>query len=161
MLTKPDLAAMSRRSSTLGNISCTLGKLSVKRQIADVEKQIDTLLGRIMNATNDAVISAYEKKLTVLERDKARMAENLSQTEPGARRFEEMIELSLSFLSSPWKLWESGNATLRRTLLRLAFTEGFSYHRIEGHRTPKMALPFKALGMFQKGEFKDGAVRED
>lgn len=136
-------------------------KLSVKRQIVDVEKQIETLLGRIMHATNDAVISAYEKKLTELEKNKAGLTEKMSKNDPRLGRYEEMIELSLKFLSSPWKLWESGNITLQRTLLRLAFPEGFSYHRIEGHRTPKIALPFKALGVFRTGEFKDGAAGQD
>ena len=38
-------------------------KASVKRQITEAEKQIDSLLSRIINATNDSVISAYEEKI--------------------------------------------------------------------------------------------------
>jgi site-specific DNA recombinase len=136
-------------------------KFSAQRQIVDVEKQIETMLGRIMNATNDSVIGAYENKLNQLEKDKARMRENVSKNEPKAGRLEEMIELSLKLLSSPWKIWESGDNTLRTTLLRLAFTEGFAYHRNEGHRTPKIALPFKALGMFSGGKKVNGAAGED
>ncbi|MFC6588472.1 recombinase family protein [Sulfitobacter pacificus] len=135
--------------------------LSVKRQITDVEKQIETLLGRIMNATNDGVVSAYEEKIGTLEKTKARLSENLVNQVPPAGRFEEIIELSLKFLSNPWKLWESEDVILRRTLLRLAFTEGFAYHRIEGHRTPQISLPFKVLGMFSGGEKTNGAVGED
>ena len=93
------------------------------------------------------MISAYEKKLNQLEKEKARMRENISKSEPKAGRLEEMIELSLKFLSSPWKVSESGDFTLRRTLLRLAFTDGFAYHLNGTHRTPQKALPFKALGM--------------
>ncbi|MBQ0716088.1 MAG: recombinase family protein [Sulfitobacter litoralis] len=136
-------------------------KRSAQRQILDVEKQIETLLGRIMNATNDAVISAYENKLNQLEKEKARIRENVSKSEPKAGRLEEMIELSLKFLSSPWKLWESGDFTLRRTLLRLAFTEGFAYHRNGTHRTPQKALPFKALSMFSGSQIVNGAEGED
>ncbi len=136
-------------------------KRSVQLQIKDLEKQIEMLLGRIMNATSDAVIGAYEKKLSELERDKARLKENASKGVPLAGRSEEVIEHALRFLSNPWKIWESGNVTMRRMLLRLAFTEGFSYHRNGAHRTPEISLPFKALGMFQRGEIIDGAVRED
>ncbi|MEP3348003.1 MAG: recombinase family protein [Litoreibacter sp.] len=134
---------------------------SVKHQIADVEKQIEGLLGRIMQASNDAVIGAYEDKIGELEKAKVRLTDSLAYQAPPQRRFEEMLELSLKLLSSPWKLWESGQPELRRTLLRLAFTEGFSYHRIEGARTPKISMPFKALGVFGGGDFRDGAVRED
>ncbi|EEB85376.1 recombinase family protein [Roseobacter sp. GAI101] len=136
-------------------------KRSTQRQIVNIEKQIETLLGRIMNATSDPVIVAYESKLDQLEKDKARMRENLSKSEPKAGMLEEMIELSLKFLSSPWKIWESGDIALRRTLLRLAFTEGFAYHRNGAHRTPQKALPFKALGMFSGGQMINGAEGED
>lgn len=134
---------------------------NVKSQIAEADKQIESLLGRIMKTTNDSVIGTYEEKISLLEKDKARLAENLTKQAPASGRFEQILELSLQFLSNPWKLWESGEITLRRTLLRLAFTEGFAYHRNEGARTPQISLPFKALGVFQMGEFKDGAVRED
>lgn len=136
-------------------------KMSVKGQIVDVEKQIEVLLGRIMQATNDAVIGAYEEKIGELDKTKARLTENLEYQAPSSDRYEEILELSLRFLSSPWKIWESGQIILRRTLLRLAFTEGFSYHRNGGARTPKISLPFKALGVFQGVGFVNGAAGEN
>ena len=57
-----------------------------------------------MNATNDAVIIEYENKVNQLEKNRARMLENVSKSEPKAGRLEEMIELSLAFLSSPWEI---------------------------------------------------------
>jgi hypothetical protein len=86
-------------------------KCLAQRQIVDLAKQIETLLGRIMKATNDAVIIAYENKVNQLEKDKACMLENVSKSGPKAGRLEEMIELSLIFLSSSWKIWESGDIT--------------------------------------------------
>lgn len=130
---------------------------SLKRQIVDVEKQIENLLTRIMKASNDSVIGSYEIKIAELEKTKARLVENSTQKAPSIKRFEEMLELSMQFLASPWKLWESGHITLRRTLLRLAFTEGFAYHRNSGARTPEISLPFKALGMFAGGQNSTGA----
>ena len=139
--------------------------LSAKCQIAEAEKQIETLLGRIMNATNDAVIGIYENKIGVLEKTKVRLHDNLTLQTPAKAsttgRFDEMLELSLKFLSNPCKLWESGNLILRRTLLRLAFTEGFAYHRNDGARTPQLSLPFKALGVFQQGKNSNGAAGEN
>ncbi|MBI1495217.1 recombinase zinc beta ribbon domain-containing protein [Rhodobacteraceae bacterium MYP1-1] len=134
---------------------------STKRQIADAESQIEALLSRIMQASNDAVIGAYENKITELEKSKVLMAENLAEKASKPKRYEDYLELSLKFLSSPWKIWESGDANLRRIVLRLGFSGGFSYHRIDGARTPQIALPFKALGMLSGGEKANGAVRED
>jgi len=133
----------------------------VRRQIAETEKQIEGLIERIMKTNNDAVISAYETKINDLERSKHRFVENFDKQVPARGRFEEVLELSLEFLASPWKIWDSGDFALRRVLLRLAFTGGFSYHRNEGARTPEISLPFKALGVFSVGRFEDGAVRED
>ena len=60
-------------------------------------------------------------------------------------KIEDFIELSLRFLANPYKLSETGDFTLRRTLLRLAFDTPPQYYRETGCRTPKTTLPFKPL----------------
>ncbi|MGE0279576.1 MAG: recombinase family protein [Rhizobiaceae bacterium] len=118
---------------------------SGRRQVEAVEKQIESLLTRIMNASNQTVIRSYENKITELERSKLVLAEQLAfQAEPKGK-FEEQLEPALTFLANPWKLWQTGNIALRRTVLRLAFAERIQYCRKEGPRTPLIALPFKAL----------------
>lgn len=134
---------------------------AAKRQIADADTQIENLLERIMKATNDSVIGAYEQKIGDLEKTKVRMHDNLAHQTPPAGRFEDTLELSMKFLSSPWKLWETGDITLRRILLRLAFTGQVLYHRNEGARTPEISLPFKALGVFKCREHANGAAGEN
>nr|WP_159441612.1 recombinase family protein [Roseivivax lentus] len=136
-------------------------KRSIKRQVVEIEKQIEKLVARIMDTSNEAVISAYEKRIKALEQDRVRMKQNIDRILPKAGTAEEILELSLQLLSNPWKIWKNGNLTLRRTLLRLAFTEGFSYHRNSGHRTPEISLPFKALGVFQTGMKMNGAAGEN
>ncbi len=42
----------------------------IKRRLKAVEKQIESLLDRIVEATSPGVISAYETRLTKLEREK-------------------------------------------------------------------------------------------
>lgn len=119
-----------------------------KRQIRDVEKEVDAFLDRIVAATNAAVVSRYEDKIDELERRKIVLAEQLAKQAEPKGSFEEKLEPVLTFLSNPWKLWESGHVCLRRTVLKLAFADRLSYCRKEGARTPKIALPFKALGEF-------------
>ena len=43
---------------------------SYEKQIADIQKQIDVLLDRIVEADNATVIKAYEKKIVSLEKEK-------------------------------------------------------------------------------------------
>ena len=93
-----------------------------------------------------------------LERKKRLIAEKLNiQAEPKGS-FEEKLEPLLTFLANPWKLWETGHITLRRTVLKLAFTDRIAYCRIEGARTPEIALPFKALGGISDQQVCYGAL---
>ncbi len=128
---------------------------SLKTHIRALDKQIEALLDRVVEASNPTVIRAYEGKIAKLERDKQVFGEKLQSSTANSKdrggKFEDFIELSLKFLSSPWKIWESGNMSLRRTVLRLVFSERLTYCRNEGYRTPKTTLPFKALEAFQQG----------
>lgn len=118
---------------------------SAKRQIKALEKQTEALLTRIVHATNASVVNAYEDKIATLEQNKLRLGEQLAIHGLPTGTFEEKLEPALQFLANPWKLWDSGQITLQRAVLRLAFTERLIYHQKRGARTPKTSLPFKAL----------------
>ena len=120
---------------------------SGKNQIKAIEKQVDALLVRIIDTTNPTVIRAYEGKISELERSKTKLQDQLAHhITPASGTFEEKLEPALQFLANPWKLWESGQITLRRMVLKLASTDRITYHRNQGARTTKIALPLKALG---------------
>ena len=119
---------------------------SVKRDLNKTDKQIDLFLDRIVEAENPSVISAYEKKIALLEKQKLVMAEKLEKQGKPQHAYDELFELALKFLSNPWKLWASGEITLRKTVLRLAFAERMAYSRNEGFRTPQVSVPFRFLG---------------
>jgi hypothetical protein len=125
---------------------------AMKANIRSVEKQIDQLLDRIVDATNESVVAAYEKRIARLEREKALALEKLSRTGKPLHTFEEWFEHAIRFLSSPWKLWDSSDLALKKTVLRLAFVEPLPYCRNQGLRTPNLAFPFKALGDFCSGK---------
>ncbi|KMK66016.1 hypothetical protein [Puniceibacterium sp. IMCC21224] len=118
----------------------------VKRQIQATEKQIESLLDRIMDAANRSVISAYETRLSKLEREKLVLIERAGAGVPAKGRLEECIELSLKFLANPWNIYENGQYLMRQTVFRLAFSEPLRYSRNEGYGTPKTSFPFRVLG---------------
>ena len=94
-------------------------------------------------------MKAYEARIAKLECEKIKLEEFIENSGKPKHTFEELFELGLSFLASPWKIWNSGDYPLKRIVLRLAFAERVAYSREEGLRTPEKALPFKALEVFQ------------
>ncbi|WP_282077588.1 recombinase family protein, partial [Epibacterium ulvae] len=96
---------------------------TVQKQIAEAQKQIDALLDRIVESDSPTVIKAYEKKIDTLETEKILLEENQANPSRSTRDFDAALELSLMFLSKPWKLWESGNIAIRRTVLKLVFAD--------------------------------------
>ena len=74
------------------NAQDTIGK-----QLADLEKQIKSLLDRMVDASSPSVITAYEGRIGKLERERLLFRERAGKTLPPKGRFEEFIELSLDF----------------------------------------------------------------
>ena len=117
---------------------------SGKQEVARLDKEIETILDRIISASNETIIRRYEDKVEELEKRKALMLENMSKHSEPKVAFDEKLELALVVFANPWKLWESGNIHIRRLVLKLAFAGPLAYCRNEGTRTPAISFPFKA-----------------
>jgi site-specific DNA recombinase len=100
------------------------------------------------------VAKAYEARIAKMEREKLVLEEIIAKTGQSRHTYEELFELALTFLANPWKIWTSGDFSMKRIVLRLAFSERVAYSRESGLRTPKKAYPFKALEAFQSGKCK-------
>ncbi|MEP5729556.1 MAG: hypothetical protein ABJL67_09275 [Sulfitobacter sp.] len=132
-------------------------KAEAKKKLKEMDKRVETLLEHIMNAKSEAIVPVYEGEIIALERGKAVLTEQMhKQTEPNGT-FEEKLEPALTFLSNPWKLWETGHVVLRRVVLKLAFADRIKYCRNKGARTPEIAFPFKALDAFSTSVLRNGA----
>ncbi len=97
------------------------GTVSLKREVTKIEKQIEGLPDRFVDTGLPSVITAYEKRLATLEREKLVTQEKLGKRAEPTLGFDQLFELACAFLANPWKLWESGQLTLQRTVLKLAF----------------------------------------
>ncbi len=114
-----------------------------------IKKQIESLLDRVVDTESPTLITAYEKRIKKMERQKLILDEKLSTQGKTLHPFEQMFEHALVFLANPWNVWQSGNLLGRKIVLRLAFKERISYSRKTGLRTPETAGLFKALGAIQ------------
>ena len=132
--------AWEQRAAQAGSIAKDL-----EQRLSKLDKQIEQLVSRIVEASTPSVISAYEQRIAKLENEKIKVSDRLSRAHQPQHTFEEMFELAFRFLSKPWKLWSSNSLELKRVVLRLAFAERLRFDRREGLRTPETAMPFKAL----------------
>ena len=121
---------------------------ALKKELANIEKQVGQLLDRITETTVSSVITAYENRIRKLEEQKLLLIEKIETGGRPLRSFDEALRTAMEFLASPWKLWSSEVLEQRRTVLKLAFADRLAYVRNEGFRTANLSLPFRTLQGF-------------
>ena len=142
--------AMFRDAWDMKLAQATESAKALKQSVTKLEKQIEGLLDRIVETGTPSVVKAYEQRIAKLEREKALATEKLGEIGRPRHTLEESFELAFEFLSCPWRIWKNADLALRKTVLRLAFSDPLPYCRNAGLRTPKIALPFKVLGGFHR-----------
>ena len=127
-------------------------------EVAYIERKIDNLTERLLDADRPALISAYEGQIKKMELKKIGIIEKAKAGIEPLRPFDEMFKAAMTFLANPSHIWKNGSFEHKRLLLRLAFPERIIYDRDEGYRTAKIAMPFKALGSFcsEKSKMVEG-----
>lgn len=125
---------------------------SLESEIKLVEKKVDQLLDRIVDATSDSVVRAYEKRIKDLEMQKAVMRDRIANCGKPLKSFSETYRTAFDFLASPCKLWHSPHIEDRRAVLKLVFAEKLPYARGEGYRTAQISMPFKMIGGMKMAE---------
>ena len=128
------------------------GAASVRRgraasDLARLEKKIDQMMDRLVETDAAPMIAAYESKIRKMEEQKAVLREQAMRknNEPKIG-FEEIYRTALGFLANPLQVWENGDITLKRMVLRMTFGEKLRYCRDQGYRTAGIALPFTLFG---------------
>ena len=107
--------------------------------------------------------AAYGRKIETLEAERIltseKLAANGTKSAATKREAREKLETALTFLANPYKIWNFGDQTPRRTVLKLCFAERLKYCRNQGPRTPKITLPFRVLGEPRGADFSYGALQ--
>ena len=122
----------------------------IKRDMTQMDKQLDGLLNRIVETDNPTVVAAYEKKIAKLENDKLVLADKLAQKGKNKHTLDEIFELSMRFLASPWNIWTNGSLTLKKTVPRMTFQAPLADSKKNGFRTPQTSVTFRFLGEVAK-----------
>jgi len=120
-----------------------MDKDTLSAQIMEIDRQIEVLLDRVVDASGESLVKACEAKIDRLEKRKLLLVDQAALAIPPKGRFDDFIEHTMTFPASPWNIYENGGLALRRTVLKLAFAEPLSYSRESGYRTAKTTFPFK------------------
>ncbi len=123
-------------------------KRSLESELIKKDRQVQTLLDRIMDAELPSVISAYEVRIKNVEDEKIIICEKIAHCGRPLKGYDETYRTAMGFLSNPYKLWASEQLEHKRAVLKLAFADKLTYVRNEGYRTAKTTLPFKVLDSF-------------
>ena len=118
-----------------------------RRQENAADKSMLELVDRLVETRSPAVVKALESKLERLEREKLLLSEKAANPLPSQGKFEECMELTMRFLSSPWETYKNGNYAVRRIVLRLAFSKPVTCSPEGVYGTIETTLPFKVLDM--------------
>ncbi len=124
----------------------------IRLQVAQIERKVDQLMERLVEADNVTVITAYENKLRTLEEEKLFLDEKLAQSGRPLQSFKETFRTAFAFLSNPQILWHSDRLDHKRTVLKLVFGEKLRYCKKQGFRTAATPLPLLLTGGIDDGK---------
>ena len=113
-----------------------------------IDRTIEGLLDRIVEAESAIVAKAFEKRIEALQKEKLVIEEKIAGAGRPVKPYNEMYRTALAYLAKPHKLWASGGFTEKRAVLKLTFAQPLIWDRIGAYRTPDLSLPFKALEDF-------------
>ncbi len=130
-----------------------------KAELAGIEQKVGALLDRIMAASSETVIAAYENRIRSLEERRAELDGQTRKRGVAPQSFDERFRTAMSFLRNPQKLWISERLEDRRTALKLVFAERPAYARNGGVRTAGKSLPFWVLDQLKGGSSKMASPR--
>lgn len=125
---------------------------SVTTDLRKTETDMEKTVQRIVECSDDNLVGVYEKHLVDLREKAVRLENKRENLTSRTGTFEDNFELAMGFLSKPYEIWENGNYTWKRIVLRLAFSQRITYCPESGLRTPKASFLFKALEEFASNE---------
>ena len=74
---------------------------TMKKELKKVDKQVTQLLDRIVDASSDTLVTAYENRVTALEKRKFELNEKITAKGKPAQGFDESFRTAIEFLGNP------------------------------------------------------------
>jgi site-specific DNA recombinase len=133
-------------------------RTALATDIKKIESDIAALVTRIMGASSETLVVAYEKRVHDMEIEKSVLREKISQCGRPLISFEDSYRTAFDFLENPIKLWESNKLEDKRAVLKLVFASRLSYHRKTGFRTAKTSIPFSLFNSLDNTDSEESEM---
>ena len=118
----------------------------MKRDIAKIEKQIDRLLDRIVEASLPSVVSAYEKRLAKLETEKTGGTRKIGKRHPAQAWLRRIVRTRLPISRKPLGTQGIRPPDPAQNSPQTGLYRPHFLRPKTGLRIPETTLPFKVLG---------------
>jgi site-specific DNA recombinase len=128
----------------------SIRRAELKKPIAEIDRQIETLLDRIVGGKSESPVASYERRVEKLSREKLLLAEKLSATANETRIPSQEFEPALRFLENPMNLWSSDKPAHKQAVMKMLFEGRPTYKKKEGVRTPIYTCPVNALAAISR-----------
>jgi site-specific DNA recombinase len=112
-----------------------------QERVDALEKEIQGYLAAIDKCSSPIVLKRIEEQIQAVEAKKIRLGGPITKPKHGDYDFETALDLTLGFVRNPLAMWQSGDLSERRLVLRLVFTEPLVYGRESGFGTATFSLP--------------------
>ena len=124
------------------------GKCGLDQKIKDIDVQIASFMGRLLETKSREMITHYESHVMSLKRQREILAARAREMSEVDTSLEGSVETVFDFIKKPLSLWENGDLYDKRLVLKLAFAQKIAFRRDYGFETAELSLPFKVMRDF-------------
>lgn len=112
-----------------------------QKRLEAIETEIQEYAAAIKRCHNATVIRTIEEKIVELEAKRTRLGGRIEKPKQGEYDFQTATDRVFDFIKNPLQMWQSGDLTQKRLVLRLVFQEPLVYDREAGFQTTSFSLP--------------------
>lgn len=131
---------------------CNGRRTESRGRITEIDRQIETLLDRIMEGKSETLVASYERRVEKLEREKLLLNEKLGAHAKLRQSPSQEFEPALRFLKNPMNLWRSDDLARKQAVMKMLFAARPGYKKKIGVRTPIYTCPVNALAAMSGGK---------
>jgi site-specific DNA recombinase len=96
-------------------------------EVSQIDRKIEQLLDRIVDADSETLIKAYERRVQDCEAEKLLLTERIANCGRPEQHYDETFRTAMEFIANPQKLWVSGRFEDKRAAAKLTFAGHLSY----------------------------------
>lgn len=122
---------------------------SIKRghenSLDEVRAKIRNFLDRLSKTNNENLIRAYEKEIEALTNEEQILENQVAVMRSRRPDFGTALEVTFSFLKSPYTYWMKDDLKAKHLVLKLVFADRIVYDRNNGFGTANLSLPLRVF----------------